>query len=122
MGKLFTRKDALIMLILALAVAAAFALSAWLAPEPVWVVVYLNGEEYARAPLGEARTIVVEQADGSRNEVVIDGDGVHMGFSTCKNQLCVNRGEITGGDDTALSHWIICLPNGVSVELTEGGE
>ena len=65
------------------------------------------------------QTVVVEQEDGSRNEIVVTSEGAYMAFSSCDNQLCVHMGEVT------LDNWetrpnqafIICLPNRVSVEL-----
>lgn len=116
------KKDIVIILAAVLLAAAALGAAAVLSAEPVWVVVYLDGEEYARAPLDENTTVTVEQEDGRVNVIVIEDGAVRMDYSTCKNQICVEHGAIRGDDDTALSHWIICMPNGVSVELTGGGE
>ena len=43
-----------------------------------------------------------------------------MDYSNCKNQICVNTGEISDKGET-----IVCLPNYVIVEIIgtgEGGE
>ena len=50
-------------------------------------------------------------------------NGVRMESSSCKNQICVKQGTISleTADELALGRWIICLPNGVSVELSEDG-
>ena len=74
------------------------------------ILITVDGKEWRR---------VVEQEDGSRNEIVVTSEGAYMAFSSCDNQLCVHMGEVT------LDNWetrpnqafIICLPNRVSVEL-----
>ena len=83
------------------------------------ILITVDGREWGRYPLSQPQTVVVEQEDGSRNEIVITGDGAYMHTSTCDNQLCVQMGEVT------LDNWetrpnqtfIICLPNRVTVEL-----
>ena len=83
------------------------------------ILITVDGREWGRYPLSQPQTVVVEQADGSRNEIVITGEGAYMHASTCDNQLCVQMGEVT------LDNWetrpnqtfIICLPNRVTVEL-----
>ena len=83
------------------------------------ILITVDGREWGRYPLSQPQTVVVEQADGSRNEIVITGEGAYMHASSCDNQLCVQMGEVT------LDNWetrpnqtfIICLPNRVTVEL-----
>lgn len=83
------------------------------------ILITVDGREWGRYPLSQPQTVVVEQADGSRNEIVITGEGAYMYASSCDNQLCVQMGEVT------LDNWetrpnqtfIICLPNRVTVEL-----
>ncbi len=83
------------------------------------ILITVDGQEWRRIPLSQPQTVVVEQEDGSRNEIVVTSEGAYMGFSSCDNQLCVHMGEVT------LDNWetrpnqafIICLPNRVSVEL-----
>lgn len=83
------------------------------------ILITVDGKEWGRYPLSQPQTVVVEQADGCRNEIVITGEGAYMAASTCDNQLCVQMGEVT------LDNWetrpnqafIICLPNRVTVEL-----
>jgi hypothetical protein len=81
-----------------------------------------SGEPYQRAPLDEDETIRVDQGDGRVNVIEIKDGGVKMAYSTCKNQDCVHEGVVTDESRKrrALGDWIICLPNGVAVELTEG--
>lgn len=83
------------------------------------ILITVDGREWGRYPLSQPQTVVVEQADGSRNEITITGEGAYMHASSCDNQLCVQMGEVT------LDNWetrpnqtfIICLPNRVTVEL-----
>ncbi|MBQ2985308.1 MAG: NusG domain II-containing protein [Clostridia bacterium] len=85
------------------------------------VRVYVGEELYEEASLYMDKTIVIDQHNGSRNEVRIENGGVYMAFSTCENQNCVHQGEMTPDNiaSRALSNWIICLPNRVTVELAE---
>lgn len=85
------------------------------------VRVYVGDELYAEASLYTDRVIAIEQPDGSCNRVTIEDGKVYMSFSTCENQDCVHQGEMTPDNisSRALSNWIICLPNRVTVELAE---
>ena len=87
------------------------------------VVIYVGNDVYQEVPLGEEQVITVEQA-GHRNEIHIDEHGAYMQFSTCENQQCVGQGEATieNYETRILGGWIICLPNGVSIELIPPGE
>ena len=70
-------------------------------------------------PLDSDNEIEIER-DGHRNVVVIKDNTVHMDYSDCKNQVCVNTGKISKPGET-----IVCLPNYVIVEIVsseEGGE
>lgn len=84
------------------------------------VTVYVGGEVYAKVSASDYQTITVDQGDGKVNVIVIDENGVRMDSSTCKNQICVRHGTIdpAQADELLLDHWIVCLPNGVSVEVT----
>ena len=90
---------------------------------PTYVTIYVHDEVYRRVPITEYQSITVDQGDGRVNVICITKDGVCMESSTCKNQLCVHQGVLSsvGTDDLVLGNWIICLPNGVSVELSDGG-
>lgn len=117
--KLSGKKDMLIIgAALAVCLVAALVL---LGPAGSIVRVYVGEELYEEASLYMDRTIVIEQDDGCRNEVRIEEGRVYMAFSTCENQNCVNQGEMTPDNiaSRALSNWIICLPNRVTVELGE---
>ncbi|MBE5785395.1 MAG: NusG domain II-containing protein [Clostridiales bacterium] len=85
-------------------------------------VVYVNDAEYARLPLDAPTVFTVEQENGKVNVIEIRDGGVLMASSSCRNQLCVQQGHLTTekAQSAALANWIICLPNGVSIELKEG--
>lgn len=85
------------------------------------VTVYAGDAVYASVPADAYQEITVDQGDGRVNVVAITAEGVSMHSSTCKNQLCVKQGTLTPGhtEGLALGNWIICLSNGVSVELAD---
>ena len=84
------------------------------------VTVYVGGAVYAQVSASDYQNITVDQGGGKVNVIVIDSRGVRMESSTCKNQICVHHGTIDPNkvDELLLDHWIVCLPNGVSVEVT----
>lgn len=84
------------------------------------VTVYVGGAVYAQVSANDYQTITVDQGNGKVNVIVIDSSGVRMESSTCKNQICVHHGTIdpNNADELLLDHWIVCLPNGVSVEVS----
>ncbi|MGN0792736.1 MAG: NusG domain II-containing protein [Christensenellales bacterium] len=85
------------------------------------VRIYVGEELYEEAFLYIDKTIVIEQENGCRNEIRIEDGRVYMAYSTCENQNCLHQGEMTPDNiaSRALSNWIICLPNRVTVELGE---
>ncbi len=83
------------------------------------VRIIAQGELAGIYPLDSDNEIEIER-DGHRNVVVIKDNTVHMDYSDCKNQVCVNTGKISKAGET-----IVCLPNYVIVEIVsseEGGE
>lgn len=120
------RRDALVIIgVLLLAAIAFFALRAPRAAAG-YINVYVQNALYTSVPASAFQTICIDQGDGKINEIRIDQAGVRMAFSTCKNQNCVQQGTIDPArqDELALQNWIVCLPNGVTVELsqTEGAQ
>ncbi len=91
---------------------------------PAYVTVYAGNAVYASVPVDAPRIIVVDQGDGKVNVVAIGADGVCMASSTCPNQLCVQQGVIDPSrrNDFPPGNRIICLPNGVTVALTDAEE
>ena len=120
------RKDWLIIGGVLLLAAVVFFVSRLMKPDisGAAVTVYVGGEVYARVSADEYQTITIDQGDGKVNVVVIDESGVRMESSTCKNQICVHHGNIDpdNADKLLLDNWIVCLPNGVTVEVTPAGE
>ncbi len=85
------------------------------------VDIYLDNELYQSEPLpesGETR-VVIEQEDGSVNELLLKSDGVLMYSSNCKNQDCVKQGCVDAENhkSRSLGRWIICLPHRLAVEF-----
>ena len=106
----------------------AFAASRLLTPKTpsATVTVFVGGKQYRQVRADDYQTITIDQGDGKVNVVVIDAAGVRMDSSTCKNQLCVKHAPIDPNNigEIEFDNWIICMPNGVSVEVTggEGGQ
>ena len=69
------------------------------------------------------KRVRVEQEDGSVNVIVIRDGSVHMDYSSCENQLCVQQGSVSAKNRffRALGSQIVCLPNRVMIELEGGG-
>ena len=104
----------------------AFAASRLLTPKTpgATVTVFVGGKQYRQVRADDYQTITIDQGDGKVNVVVIDERGIRMESSTCKNQICVHHGDIDpdNADKLLLDNWIVCLPNGVTVEVTPAGE
>ncbi len=84
------------------------------------VIVTLNGRQYGDPiPMDRDKIITVRQEDGKINRIHITPESVFMESSTCENQDCVGQGEISLDNykTRILSTYIICLPNGVTVEM-----
>lgn len=84
------------------------------------VIIRVGNEEYARIPLSQPQTLTIQQENGAVNVVEVTARGMRMVSSTCQNQVCVHKGEVT------LDNWelkggafIACLPNQVILELVE---
>lgn len=112
------------LIIIGAAVLLALALFLLLRPalhKAAYAVVYVNDSEYARLPLDTPTLLTVEQENGALNVIRICDGGVRMESSSCRNQLCVQQGHLTTekAQSAALANWIVCLPNGVSIELVE---
>lgn len=122
------KKDILLICGVLLLALLAFLASRLLMPQSTGarVTVYVGDAVYAEVAADDYQTITIDQGDGKVNVVIIGEDGVHMESSTCKNQICVHHSPInpSNADELLLDNWIVCLPNGVSVEVTgaEGGQ
>jgi hypothetical protein len=116
------KKDVLLICGVLLLALLAFLASRLLMPQTTGaqVTVYVGGAVYTEVAADDYQTIAIDQGDDKVNVIVIDAHGVHMESSTCKNQICVRHGVIDPhqANELLLDNWIVCLPNGVSVEVT----
>ena len=80
------------------------------------VQVEVDGKPYGVYSLSENQTIEIKE-NGHTNKITIKDGTVQMAYSDCKNQICVNDGEISMTNQS-----IVCLPNKVMVEITGGKE
>lgn len=78
------------------------------------VEISVDGEIYGVYSLDKDQTIEIKQ-DKSINKITIKDGHVQMSDSTCRNQVCVDTGEIS-----KTSQSIVCLPNRVMVEIIRG--
>lgn len=84
------------------------------------VIIRVGNEEYARIPLSQPQTLTIQQDDGAVNVVEVTERGMRMVSSTCQNQVCVHKGEVTVDNwELKGGAFIACLPNQVILELVE---
>ena len=76
------------------------------------VVVTVDGSEVLRRPLAMEDSYVVEQADGSRNVIRVEGGAVYMQEANCRDGLCIRQGRMKNAAKT-----IVCLPHNLVVRL-----
>lgn len=80
-----------------------------------WVVIRQNNKEVQRVALSqitEPCTICVTGENGEENRICITSGGVYMEYANCPDGLCMDTGIITRSDTP-----IVCLPNGVVVQI-----
>ena len=85
-----------------------------------YLLVTVNGILYEPIPLLEERDYSITQRNGEVENVVhVTTDSIEMASSTCENQDCVMQGVVTleNRDTRVLQDMIVCLPNGVILEL-----
>lgn len=89
-----------------------------------YLYIYVNDELYDAVRLGTEQDVTVDQGNGKVNVVHVTRTGAYMESSTCENQDCVGQGEVNleNWESRPLKYWIVCLPNGVTLELRPGGE
>ena len=100
--------------------------------EPVkgHVIIMVQGQQYGDPiPMDMDKIITVRQDAHTINRIHITRESVHMESSTCENQDCVGQGMVTFENyrSRILGAYIVCLPNGVTVEMVpvsepEGGQ
>ena len=90
-----------------------------------YVVVSINGRQYGDPiPMDSEKILTIKQSEDKINRIHITPTSVVMESSTCENQDCVGEGEITLDNykTRILSTYIICLPNGVTIEMVPADE
>lgn len=106
-----------ILLLLLIAGTTGLYLRYWQAPEPArWVEIRSGRADLARYSLWESREIQIAGRTGN-STVKIDRGQVRFVDSPCRNRVCVHSGWHRHSGDGAA-----CVPNGVSIQLTGGGE
>ena len=95
--------------------------------EPVkgYVVIMVSGRQYGDPiPMDRDKIITIRQDEHTINRVHITRESVYMESSTCENQDCVGEGTVTFDNyrTRILGEYIICLPNGVSVQMIPAEE
>ena len=85
-----------------------------------YLLITVGDTTYSPYPLRQEGNLTIRQQDGEKVNVVhVTPDSVTMASSTCDNQLCVGEGTVTleNKENRILGGYIICLPNGVTLEL-----
>ena len=90
-----------------------------------WLLITVDGKSYAPYPLTKTGDYTVNQKQkNAKNVIHVTPDSIRMASSTCDNQLCVTEGVVTLDNKASrvLGNYIICLPNGVTLELLDRDE
>lgn len=90
-----------------------------------WLLISVDNKTYAPYPLTKTGDYTVNQKKkNAKNVIHVTEDSIEMAFSTCDNQLCVSEGVVTleNKADRILGNYIVCLPNGVTLELLNQAE
>ena len=85
-----------------------------------WLLITVGNTTYSPVPLKQEGNYTIRQDGGKKVNVIhVTTDSVTMASSTCDNQLCVGEGTVTleNKETRILGGYIICLPNGVTLEL-----
>lgn len=85
--------------------------------EGAFLVVYTDGEESARYPLREERTVTLNGFDTGYNRLVIRGGEAYLEDADCPDRLCVRQGAVSKAGES-----IICLPHRIVITIEDGKE
>jgi hypothetical protein len=111
------KKDIILLLVLLAIVGASFLAYWWMSGEVGEngkVVVSMEGETFGTYSLYKNQTIVIPGRLGD-NVLKIEDGYAKMESAGCPDQVCVNHTAIHNKNEM-----IICLPNEIIVEVTEG--
>lgn len=105
------------LLVIALAAFAGISLYSARTTEEAVAVVYLDGKEQGRYPLGEEQAIKISAGDGGYNILEIKGGEADITEASCPDKICVGQHPVKRRGES-----LVCLPNKVVVEIQNGGE
>lgn len=81
-------------------------------PGDGWVVVSRDGVVEERLPLSEDTRLLLKDASGNENLLVIEGGSVRLEDADCPDRLCVRQGAISRSGES-----IICLPHKLVITI-----
>ncbi len=90
-----------------------------------WLLVTVDNRTYKPYPLTKTGDYTINQKRKKAVNVIhVTEDSIQMASSTCDNQNCVGEGIVTleNKADRILGNYIVCLPNGVTLELLNAQE
>lgn len=77
-----------------------------------WVVVSRNGSVEQRLSLSEDTRLLLRDASGNENLLVIEGGSVRLADADCPDRLCVRQGAVSRSGES-----IICLPHKLVITI-----
>jgi len=109
-----TRRNDLLLFISLIAISLLAAAILTLLPRGngTYVQVKVGAETYGRYLISENKEIIIEVGDGYNTLVIQDG-AAYIKEASCPDKLCVSHSRIS-----EIGEVIICLPNRVSVTVT----
>ena len=110
----------LALLALAVGASAASVLSRRRGPEDPVARILLDGtlmDEIRLDKVGASFSFTVEGTDGGFNIIQVERGRIRVSQADCPDQTCVDQGWISDGTVP-----IVCLPHGLVIEITGGGE
>ena len=109
MFKLIKKADIVLFFVLLIFGIALSVLSLFTGTTGQKVQIEVDGKPYAVYSLAENQTIEITE-HGHTNKITIKDGTVQMSYSDCRNQICVNDGQIYMTNQS-----IVCLPNKVTI-------
>lgn len=105
------------LMVLALAAFAGISLYSVRTTKEAEAVVYLDGKEQGRYPLGQEQVIKIPAGDGGYNILEIREGEADITEASCPDKICVDQRPVKHQGES-----LVCLPNRVVVEVENGGE
>ncbi|MDD7305179.1 MAG: NusG domain II-containing protein [Peptoniphilaceae bacterium] len=82
-----------------------------------YLVIELDGKEYAKYDLNEDRTVEIESKNGGKNTIEIKDKKARMVFANCTDLICTRMPAIGEKGQT-----IVCLPHRLYLEVDSNKE